>query len=136
MELVPSPSRSPASFGRGGVPEPGKALKLPSCAVVGWSGSPDHPHLAVGIPRGRGVWHWGAAKDQFLADAEPPAMSDSSAGSGSEPVGQGELCAQSRMCLCIVGGCFSHGMSSTTSAEVGCGVLGRMAWPVYVQGGC
>lgn len=41
---------SPASLGAGRVPEPGKALKLPSCVVVGWSGS----LLATGTPRGEG----------------------------------------------------------------------------------
>lgn len=57
-----------------------------------------------GDTQGGGVWHWGAAKDLFLPDAfVSPATSDSSGGSGSDPVGQGELCAQLRD-LCIMGG--------------------------------
>jgi len=101
---VPSPSRSPAPLGRG-VPEPGKALKLPGCGAVGWPG-----RLPVmGGARERGVWHWGAAKGPSLADAELPAVTDGSA--GLDPARRGELSGQSRRCLCIAGECSSpwHG---------------------------
>lgn len=92
---------------------------------MGWSGS----LLAREIPE-REEFGTGAAKDWFLTDAEPPATVTALQGQG-----QSQWDKLWR-CLCSLGGCFSHDMSSSTSAQVGCGALGRMVWPVYVQGGC